>query len=148
MYLQRKLKEKYEPRLSVVEAGPKELVYLSLVFVRESSLILQGSIKASADGSLFWYLQHCVVARATRYAFGVGVNLPYNDQNEEHVKRGRHRKPHGDVVYGGWSKIVPLVSVFFRPPASDYFTRSTRKGDVTPGWGRAFSSLFLQLLDT
>ncbi|PPQ91153.1 hypothetical protein CVT25_003058 [Psilocybe cyanescens] len=43
--------------------------------------------KAVAHGAVSYYVDHRVTTRVAKYTFGVPCGIPYNDENEEHIKR-------------------------------------------------------------
>ena len=68
------------------------------------------SIKSTAPGTIFSFLQGAVVARTTRFAFGMNIVVPYNYRNPEHRERPVIDRADGMVVPGGWDQIVAIVS--------------------------------------
>ena len=68
------------------------------------------SAKAASEGSVLWTMKKSVVARATRFAFGVTVLVPCHQQIANHLNRPLVHRQDGSVgVAGGWSEIVPKV---------------------------------------
>ena len=67
------------------------------------------SIKSTAPGTIFSFLQGAVVARTARFAFGMHVVVPYNYRNPEHQGRLVIDRADGMVVQGGWDQIVAIV---------------------------------------
>ncbi|KAG8720502.1 hypothetical protein FRC09_009456 [Ceratobasidium sp. 395] len=67
----------------------------------------QPGAKAVADGAVIWAIDQSVVARATRYSFGVPVAVRHNRGRPEHANRIVMTDPEGErVIPGGWSEIV------------------------------------------
>jgi hypothetical protein len=68
------------------------------------------SIKSTAPGTIFSFLQGAVVARTARFAFGMNIVVPYNYRNSEHRGRPVIDRADGMVVPNGWDQIVAIVS--------------------------------------
>jgi hypothetical protein len=68
------------------------------------------SAKAASEGSVLWATKKSVVARATRFAFGVSVVVPSDPFTAQRLGRPLIQRIDGsNVVRGGWSEIVPKV---------------------------------------
>ncbi|KIM25119.1 hypothetical protein M408DRAFT_223687 [Serendipita vermifera MAFF 305830] len=66
--------------------------------------------KAAAEGALIWFIKQTVLARISRATIGVTVEVPYNAQDPEHVKRNSqvYINTAGDIVLpGGFDTLVP-----------------------------------------
>jgi hypothetical protein len=72
----------------------------------EFTLANEPTAKAVADGAVVWFIQQSVVARATRFAFGVPMGAPYNPFDSRHVGRTVYNDIDGKWVRGCWSEIV------------------------------------------
>jgi hypothetical protein len=71
---------------------------------------LPRSAKAASEGSVLWATKKSVVARATRFAFGVSVVVPSDRFTAQQLGRPLLQQGDGSkVVRGGWSEIVPKV---------------------------------------
>lgn len=73
--------------------------------------MLYNRSKAAADGAVIWLARLSVTSRATRFAYGARVGVPFDTKNESH--RGRPTFTSADglcYVSGVWSEIVPRVS--------------------------------------
>jgi len=68
------------------------------------------SIKSTAPGTIFSFLQGAVVARTARFAFGMNVAVPYNCRDPEHRGRPVIDRADGMVIPNGWDQIVAIVS--------------------------------------
>ncbi|KLO05876.1 hypothetical protein SCHPADRAFT_910733 [Schizopora paradoxa] len=96
-YFQKKLRAKYGKKMKLIPTS-------------------QQNFKAGAAGALVWFEKRggeCgVVGRATRYAYGVEISVPYDSANKEHVKRGEgdRRTASGRLKYG-WGVLVPFGTV-------------------------------------
>ena len=71
------------------------------------------SIKFTAPGTIFSFLQGAVVARTARFAFGMNVVVPYIYHNPEHWGRPVFDRADGMVVPHGWDQIVAIVSQIY-----------------------------------
>jgi len=78
----------------------------------EVILANQSTAKAVADGAVAWFVQKSVKARATRFAFGARIKVPYSASYWRHNGRKVHHDVEGDFVYGYWNQIVPKDHVF------------------------------------
>lgn len=68
--------------------------------------------KAVADGAAIWGVARSVVSRATRYSYGIEVNVPFNESKSLHRGRKKTFWPSGRyLVDHGWSEIVPKDTV-------------------------------------
>ncbi|CAE6450133.1 unnamed protein product [Rhizoctonia solani] len=69
--------------------------------------------KAVADGAVIWEIQQGVQSRATRYAYGIKVQVPYEPSNVEHRGRQTHVDLDGRTyVSSAWSEIVAKASTW------------------------------------
>ncbi|KAG9078562.1 hypothetical protein FS749_009399 [Ceratobasidium sp. UAMH 11750] len=63
--------------------------------------------KAVADGAAIWAIARSVVSRVTRYSFGAGCYVSYNEYDPAQFGREKEFMPSGEcMVSGGWSEIV------------------------------------------
>jgi hypothetical protein len=63
-----------------------------------------------ADGAAAWYIRRSVTVRATRFAYGIAMRLPYDRFDPRHRGRTVNEDPDGDTVRGIWSEIVAKVN--------------------------------------
>jgi len=70
--------------------------------------------KAASEGSVLWAIRKSVVARATRFAFGVDMHMPTNPPTADRFGRRLIKRHDGSTaVAGRWSEIVPKVPLSF-----------------------------------
>ena len=68
------------------------------------------SAKAASEGSVLWFTKRSVVARATRFAFGVDVGIKCTANHAERLRRPLRPRLDGSMgVDGWWDEIVPKV---------------------------------------
>ncbi|KAH7333023.1 hypothetical protein B0J17DRAFT_677276 [Rhizoctonia solani] len=67
----------------------------------------ESTAKAVAEGAIIWYSKRSVISRATRKAYGVDINEPYNPNDPTHYERRVYRHAAGyDYLIGKWSQII------------------------------------------
>ncbi|CAE6502943.1 unnamed protein product [Rhizoctonia solani] len=68
----------------------------------------ESTAKAVADGAITWYgKKSAVISRATRLAYGVDINEPYDPNDLTHYERRVYRHAAGyDYLVGKWSQII------------------------------------------
>jgi hypothetical protein len=71
------------------------------------TLANDSAAKAVAEGAAIWYIQHSVVARATRFSYGIHAREAFSNSNPMHRGRKVERSSGGDHVAGVWDEIVP-----------------------------------------
>ena len=72
------------------------------------------SAKAASEGSVLWAIRKSVVARATRFAFGVDMHMPTDAITADRFGRRLIKRYDGSTaVAGKWSEIVPKVPLSF-----------------------------------
>jgi hypothetical protein len=85
-----------------------QLVAYSVIF--SFACYFPRSAKAASEGSVLWATKKSVVARATRFAFGISVVVPADPFTAQLLGRPLVQRSDGSkVVRGGWSEIVPKV---------------------------------------
>jgi hypothetical protein len=64
-----------------------------------------------ADGAVIWLARLSVTSRATRFAYGVQIIVPFDANNQSHRGRPIVAGADGvDHVIGFWCEVVPRVS--------------------------------------
>jgi hypothetical protein len=76
--------------------------------------------KAVSDGAIIWFIKKTVIARATRYAFGVEVLRSATQERAALLGRPLIEREDGDWIHGYWDEIAPIV-------------RGSEFGDYLPG---------------
>ena len=72
------------------------------------------SAKAASEGSVLWAIRKSVVARATRFAFGVDMYMAADTFAAQVLSRQLIKRFDGSTaVAGRWSEIVPKVPLSF-----------------------------------
>ncbi|KAJ1299868.1 hypothetical protein OPQ81_002662 [Rhizoctonia solani] len=67
----------------------------------------ESTAKAVADGAVIWCGKTSVTSRATRAAYGLDINVPYNPSDRDHYGRRIHRHAAGyEYLIHGWSQII------------------------------------------
>jgi|ERR1700722_10434644 len=70
------------------------------------------SAKAVADGAAAWYISSFVIARATRFRYGITVRVPHDTSDRRQIGRAVSHELDGEFVNGVWSEIVAKVGLF------------------------------------
>lgn len=83
---------------------------MSSLFFWSLEVYAFSSIKPTAPGTIFSFLQGAVVARTMHFALGMNIVVPYNYRNPEHQGRPVIDRADGMVVLNGWDQIVGIVS--------------------------------------
>jgi hypothetical protein len=69
------------------------------------------SAKAVSDGAIIWFLKQSVIARATRFEFGIEIKNPATADLARVLGRKLMESKNGDYIHGYWSAIVSKVRI-------------------------------------
>jgi len=70
------------------------------------------SAKAVADGAAAWYISSFVIARATRFRYGITIRVPHDTSDWRQNGRAVSHDFDGEFVHGVWSEIIAKVGLF------------------------------------